>query len=59
MAAELSAKAVAAVAGKSYWREADARQVVQAWESSGQALSHFAAAQGVKVARLARWASRL
>jgi hypothetical protein len=59
MGADVSAKAVAAAAGKSYWREADARPVVQAWQSSGQSLSHFAAAQGLKVARLARWASRL
>jgi len=59
MAADVSAKAVAASAGKSYWREADARQVVRAWESSGQALSRFAAARGLKVERLARWARRL
>ncbi len=59
MAADVSAKAVAAVAGKSYWREADARPVAQAWKSSGQTLSHFATAQGLNVARLARWASRL
>ena len=59
MAADVSAKAVAASAGKSYWREADARHVVEAWRRSGQPLSRFAAAQGVKAARLARWASRL
>jgi hypothetical protein len=29
-------KALAGAAGKSYWREADARQVVKAWRSSGQ-----------------------
>jgi hypothetical protein len=55
----VSTQAVAAAAGKSYWRETDARQVVKAWERSGQPLSRFAAARGLKVARLARWASRL
>lgn len=59
MAAGISATAAAAAAGKSYWREADARHVVEAWRRSGQSLSRFAAAQGVKAARLARWASRL
>jgi hypothetical protein len=48
--------AVAAAAGKGYWREADARPVVKAWERSGEPLSRFAATRGLKVARLARWA---
>jgi hypothetical protein len=52
-------KALAGAAGKRYWREADARQVVKAWRSSGQALSQFAAARGLKAGRLSRWARRL
>lgn len=59
MAARVSAKGLAAAAGKRYWREAEARQVIQAWEESGQALSRFAAGHGLKAARVARWASRL
>ena len=58
MAARGLAKGLAAAAGKRYWREAEARQVIQAWEQSGQALSRFAAKHGLKAARLARWASR-
>jgi hypothetical protein len=59
MAARVSTKGVAAAAGKRYWREAEARQVIRAWEQSGQDLSGFAARHGLKAARLARWASRL
>ncbi len=59
MAAHVSASGLAAAAGKSYWREADARRVVQAWRSSGQDLPQFAATHGLKASRLARWASRL
>jgi transposase len=35
------------------------QQVVKAWRSSGQALSQFAAARGLKAGRLSRWARRL
>jgi hypothetical protein len=59
MAGQVFSQAVAAAAGKGYWREADARPVVKAWERSGEPLSRFAATRGLKVARLARWASRL
>jgi hypothetical protein len=59
MAARALATGLAAAAGKGYWREAEARQVIQAWERSGQVLSRFAAKHGLKAARLARWASRL
>ena len=55
----VSVRALAAAAGKGYWRKADARQVVRAWRASGEALSTFAARHGVKAARLARWAGRL
>lgn len=57
MAARTSA--AAAAASRSYWREADARHVVEAWRRSGQSLSRFATARGLKAARLSRWASRL
>jgi hypothetical protein len=59
MAARVLAKGLAGAAGKGYWREAEARRVIQAWEESGEALSRFAAKHGLKAARLARWASRL
>ena len=58
MAARMSTKGLAA-AGRSYWREADAWQVVRAWERGGQTLSPFAATRGLKGTRLARWAKRL
>jgi hypothetical protein len=41
------------------WREAQARPVVQAWRTSGLALSRFAADHGVSPSRLSRWARRL
>lgn len=53
------AKAVGAAAGQRYWREADARAVLRAWERSGEALTRFAATHGLKAGRLARWAKRL
>lgn len=59
MAGRVLGEAVAAAACKGYWREAEAKAVVKAWERSGQPLSRFAAAQGLKVGRLARWARRL
>jgi hypothetical protein len=47
------------VAGRPYWREAEARVVVEAWRSSGEALARFARRHGFEPRRLARWASRL
>jgi hypothetical protein len=47
------------VAGRVYWREADARVVVDAWRKSGESLSGFARRQGVERKRLARWVRRL
>jgi transposase len=47
------------VAERGYWREAEARIVVEAWRSSGQTLSGFAKCQGVEPRRLARWVRRL
>jgi hypothetical protein len=59
MAGRVWARALAAAAGKSYWREADAGQVVRAWESSGQSLRAFAVSHGLNTARVSRWAKRL
>jgi len=47
------------VAERNYWREAEARIVVEAWRSSSETLSGFAKRHGVAPRRLARWASRL
>jgi transposase len=47
------------VAERTYWREADARVLVEAWRSSGETLSGFARRHGVEPRRLARWVSRL
>lgn len=47
------------VFGKGYWREADARVAVDAWERSGQSVSAFARRHGLQRQRLSRWASRL
>jgi hypothetical protein len=47
------------VAGRLYWREVDARILVDAWRKSGATLSGFATRQGVERKRLARWVRRL
>jgi len=47
------------VAGRVYWREADARILVDAWRESGESVSGFARRQGVERKRLARWVRRL
>jgi len=47
------------VAERRYWREADARVLVEAWRSSGETFSGFARRHGVEPRRLARWVSRL
>ena len=49
----------AQVSRRGYWREAEARVMVEAWWSSGETLSEFAARYGVDPKRIARWASRL
>jgi hypothetical protein len=51
--------AVRQVAERWYWREADARVLVEAWRSSGEALWGLARRHGVEPRRLARWVSRL
>lgn len=50
---------VAQVARRRYWREADGRLMVEAWQSSGERLSEFADRHRVEPRRVARWASRL
>jgi hypothetical protein len=47
------------VAERAYWREAEARVLVEAWRGSGEMLARFARRHGVKPRRLARWVSRL
>lgn len=46
------------VRGK-YWRESDARVLLEAWRASGESLAGFARRHGVKPQRLARWKKRL
>ena len=51
--------AVRRVAAGRYWREADARVIVEAWQASGDSLAGFAQRYRVDRKRIARWASRL
>jgi len=48
-----------AVARSQYWREEDARVVVEAWRGSGETLAGFCRAHGLSAKRLSRWAARL
>jgi len=50
---------VSRVSRRGYWREAEARVIVEAWRNSGETLSEFAGGYGVDPKRIARWASRL
>jgi hypothetical protein len=50
---------VTEVAGRPYWREAEARVVVESWRRSGEPLSGYARRCRVDPKRIARWASRL
>ena len=50
---------VTQVARRRYWREVDARVMVEAWRRSARMLSEFADQHGVDPKRIARWASRL
>lgn len=47
------------VAARRYWREADARVVVEAWRGSGEGLGEFARRYGFEPRRMRRWAERL
>ena len=50
---------LAEVASRSYWREDDARRIVDAWQESGEPISRFARRLGVDWRRVSRWARRL
>ena len=50
---------IAAVVGRRYWREAEARMVVEAWRASGESLAGFARRHGVGSQRIAWWARRI
>lgn len=50
---------VSRVASRPYWREDDARVIVEAWRRSGETLAGFARRHGVDPQRLARWDARL
>lgn len=47
------------LAGRSYWREDDARRIVEGWRQSGEPVSVFAARLGIAPQRVSRWARRL
>jgi hypothetical protein len=47
------------VAERAYWRESEARVLVEAWQSSGETLAAFARRYGVDRQRLCRWVGRL
>jgi transposase-like protein len=47
------------VAERRYWRESEARVLVDAWRRSGETLSGFARRHGVERGRLTRWVRRL
>jgi hypothetical protein len=50
---------VAEVAGRPYWREREARVIVEAWRTSGESLSAFARRHRVDRRRVGRWAMRV
>jgi hypothetical protein len=50
---------LAQVVGRGYWRESDARVVLDALERSGLRLTEFARRHGVRPERLSRWRERL
>ena len=51
--------AAARTGKRPYWREADARVVIEAWRRSGRGLAEFARERGVGEGRLRRWVARL
>jgi hypothetical protein len=50
---------VVEVASRRYWREAEARVIVEAWRASGESLGEFARRHRVDARRVARWAGRV
>lgn len=55
----MPSKQVAGAVRRRYWREGDARILVDAWKRTGEPLTQFAQRHGVDPKRLARWATRL
>lgn len=55
----MTKRRVVEIAGSKYWREADARVMVEAWRRSGESLTGFAGRHGIRSRRLARWSKRL
>lgn len=47
------------VAARGYWRESQARVMVEAWRASEATITVFAARHGVDARRLGRWVRRL
>lgn len=47
------------VARRPYWREADARIIVEAWQASDETVARFAQRHGVDRGRVSRWVVRL
>ena len=47
------------LAEKLYWRESDARTLIEAWRESGLTLASFSRRYGLNRQRLQRWAGRL
>jgi hypothetical protein len=50
---------LAELVGRSYWREDDARRIVEAWRKSDEPASVFAGRLGIDPRRVSRWAARL
>ena len=48
-------RTIGRIAARSYWREADARVVVEAWRRSGLSVAAFARRHGLTAQRLAYW----
>jgi hypothetical protein len=57
--AEAPERNVRRVARRRYWRESDARVIVEAWRRSGEGLVQFARRYRVAPRRVERWAARL
>lgn len=43
----------------SYWRESEARRVIEAWRQSGESAAAFGRRHGINVKRLRWWTKRL
>ena len=47
------------VAERRYWRESEARVLLEAWRRSGETVGRFARRHGLEPRRLTRWVRRL